>query len=109
MLLKRPIVAFLLGILFGCYITPKELLHVLQHHTDTEHHISYGLHIDEAHHHCELQKADQQLVSIEPPLFYCIANIVLFAQPINCRPVVSVLLSPQHRAWNDRGPPSFLV
>lgn len=108
--MKRQISALLLGLLFACFITPKEILHVFEHHTDTEHHISYGLHIDEAHHHCALQKADQQLVSIEPPLFLGIGNADLqFLPPTNYLTVIGFLLSPQHCVWTDRGPPSLMV
>lgn len=108
--MKRRIIALLLGLLFGCYITPKELFHVFQHHTDTEHHVSNGLHIDEAHHHCALQKADQQLVSVEPPIFQAVfLTLVLFPTATNSFPPQVAIISPEDEAWFDRGPPCAFV
>jgi hypothetical protein len=67
MSIKRRLLALVLSILFGVYSTPKELLHVFQTHSDTEHHVGDGLRIESAHHHCYLLKADQALHLIEPP------------------------------------------
>lgn len=68
--MKRRLIAFLMVILFGWYITPKEIIHVFQHHVDSAHYAKQGMRIDAAHHHCTLLKVDQSLSKIEPPSFF---------------------------------------
>lgn len=108
--LKRQIGALLLCLLFGWYSTPKELLHIFQHHVDTEHHATQGLSFDSAHHHCSLLKVDQSLNTLEPPVFfhftdksitlYAKRNWIIFGTP----PLGSLF-----EVKKSRGPPAMVL
>lgn len=105
--LKRRLLALMLGILFGLYITPKEIYHAFQSHTDTEHTTQSGLQIESAHHHCSLLKADQALCSIEPPTFLCLPAPRL--DYIMSNKVVKYTGKPLQGCYNvkkGRGPPT---
>ncbi|MGI9192456.1 MAG: hypothetical protein ACR2IL_10065 [Chitinophagaceae bacterium] len=106
---KRRIVAMLLGILFGWYITPKELMHVFQHHNDTEHHATDGLRLESAHHHCSLMKVDQSLCSNEPPVFFQLTEPIRFFSA-NAHVEVYVAEPIQSIKGNkkSRGPPAMV-
>ena len=101
-LFKQLLSSFLLCV-FCLYITPKEVMHELTHHLDTEHHVvndKDGLAISNPHHHCELLKMDQQFAAFDIHLpcydflsrpFFCNAsfnvdlNEVLFGNVYSCR------------------------
>lgn len=107
--LKRRILALALGILFGMYIMPKEIVHAFQSHTDTEHHAYDGLQIESAHHHCFLLKADQALTSIEPPSFLLVPEPkeIYFVPSYSAR-FISKPLQGGNLIKKSRGPPNKL-
>lgn len=109
MILKRRLLALVLGILFGTYIIPKEILHVFQSHNDTEHHAHDGLRIESAHHHCFLLKSDQALCSIEPPAFLSVPEpIVIYLMPCCSARYISKPLKGNNLIKKSRGPPNKL-
>jgi hypothetical protein len=107
--LKRRLLALVLGILFGMYITPKEIVHIFQSHTDTEHHVQDGLRIESAHHHCFLLKADQALTSVEPPLFLSVPEPnAVYIVPCYSAHFISKPLQGNYLIKKSRGPPNTL-
>jgi hypothetical protein len=105
--LKRRLLALVLGLLFGMYITPKEIVHVFQSHTDTEHHGQDGLRIESAHHHCFLLKADQALSSIEPPSFLSVPEPKEgYFMPSYTASFISKPLQGNYLIKKSRGPPN---
>jgi len=81
MTIKRLISSFIL-LAFCFYITPKEVLHLFTHHSDTEHHVVNlnEHHFEIEHHHCALLKADQHFSapSFEIPFFVFSVNDAFF-------------------------------
>lgn len=110
--LKRRLLALILGIFFGLYITPKEIFHAFQSHTDSEHRTQSGLHIESTHHHCALSKVDQALCSIEPPIFVSVPEprIVYLLTNYEVRYIAKPLQG-CFQVKKGRGPPTsfFLV
>jgi hypothetical protein len=110
--MKRRLLALILGIIFGVYITPKEIFHAFQNHTDSQHQSQSGLHLESAHHHCFLSKVDQALCSIEPPTFLFVPNpSIVYQLPKYEVKYIDKPLQGCFQVIKGRGPPSafFLV
>ena len=108
--MKRRLLAILLGILFGLYITPKEIFHAFQYHTDSEHQSQTGLNIESAHHHCALSKVDQALCSIEPPTFLSVPQpSIVYLLPKYEVTYIAKPLQGCFQVKKGRGPPSVFI
>ena len=96
--------------MFCLYITPKEVIHTLTHHLDTEHHVvndKDGLAISNPHHHCELLKMDQQFTSNDFVVpFYDFKRVILYLPKKEFAYFELVILKIANNSNQLRGPPT---
>ena len=109
---KQLLSSFLLCV-FCLYITPKEVIHTLTHHLDTEHHVvndKDGLAISNPHHHCELMKMDQQFSAVDMPIpFFGFSSQAVFFDLSSTTLHQEVFNSQVFASKQLRAPPVFVV